>query len=57
MTMFTIKRAAAFLLIGVLAFLMGCGSEGPLGNNAPQGRPEWMKKDNSPPPASPQKQQ
>lgn len=56
----TIKRAAAFGLMGLLvSTMLGCGSEGPLGNNAPQGRPDWMKKpENSPtPPAEPQKQQ
>jgi hypothetical protein len=53
------KHVAALGLTGCLAFLVGCGSgEGPLGNNAPQGRPEWMKKDNPPPPpAAPQKQE
>ncbi|MGZ8243759.1 hypothetical protein [Methylomagnum sp.] len=55
----TIKRAAAFGLMGILMFtMMGCGSDGPLGNNAPQGRPDWMKKSETPPqaPAAPQKQ-
>jgi hypothetical protein len=56
-TMKKTKHLAALGLIGFMAFLMGCGSEGPLGNNAPQGRPDWMKKDNPPPPAAPQKQQ
>jgi hypothetical protein len=51
--MVTIKRSAAWAAIGVLAvFMFGCGNEGPLGNTPPQGRPEWMKKDN--PPAQPE---
>lgn len=52
-----IQPISALCLIGFLAFLTGCGSDGPLGNNAPQGRPEWMKKDNTPPPPAPQKQE
>ena len=59
--MITIKRSLVFSIVGLMVFLIGCGSDGPLGNNAPQGRPEWMKKkDNAPtppaPPAEPQKQ-
>lgn len=53
MTLFTIKRALVFVSAGFLAFLIGCGNEGPLGNNSPQGRPEWMKKDNTAPPPVP----
>jgi hypothetical protein len=58
-TMKKTKHLAALGLIGFLAFLMGCGSgEGPLGNTPPQGRPDWMKKDTTPPPpAAPQKQE
>jgi hypothetical protein len=46
--------ALLFLFIGSLA-LTGC-EEGPFGNNAPQGRPDWMKDRkpaNAPPENSP----
>jgi hypothetical protein len=53
-----IKRFTVFLFVGLLAFLMGCGGEGPFGNTPPQGRPDWMKKSDSTPnqPPPPQKQ-
>jgi len=53
-----IKRYAVLLLLGLPAAFSGCGSEGPLGNTPPQGRPDWMKKNTTPPPApeAPQKQ-
>lgn len=56
--MLLIKRLTVLTLTGLLVFLMGCGDDGPLGNNAPQGRPEWMKKksDNPQPSEAPQKQ-
>ncbi|MGZ8249244.1 MAG: hypothetical protein ACXWUF_14560 [Methylomagnum sp.] len=52
--MLVIKQLTALSLVGYLVFLIGCGSEGPLGNTPPQGRPDWMKKDSSPPPSTPQ---
>ena len=38
------KKYLIGLVLSSLALaFVGCGGEGPLGNNAPQGRPEWMK--------------
>jgi hypothetical protein len=44
---------AAVLCLALL--VVGCGGDGPLGNNAPQGRPDWMKKKEGaqPAPAAP----
>lgn len=52
------KYLAGLAVCCVAVLLTGCGSDGPLGNTPPQGRPDWMKKDNAPPaqPESPQKQ-
>jgi len=52
------KRLTVLLMTSLLLVLMGCGEEGPLGNNAPQGRPDWMKKKSDTPaaPAQPQRQ-
>ena len=50
-------KGAALVFVTLLGFLTGCGNEGPLGNTPPQGRPDWMKKDNPapPPPGEPQR--
>ncbi len=53
------KKYGVGLVLACLALaVIGCGDEGPLGNTPPQGRPDWMKKDNTPPatPDSPRKQ-
>jgi predicted small lipoprotein YifL len=52
------KFSAVVLLTSLLALMAGCGGEGPMGNNAPQGRPDWMKKksDSAQPAQAPQQQ-
>jgi hypothetical protein len=54
-----LKKALALTgLVGSILVVCGCGGEGPFGNNAPQGRPDWMKKDaaKSPPADAPKQQ-
>lgn len=43
------KTLTGVILLALALTMIGCGSEGPLGNTPPQGRPDWMKKDNTPP--------
>ncbi len=48
------KSLVGLVLLSLIGAVAGCGKEGPLGNNEPQGRPDWMKKKETSAPAQPE---